>query len=64
MLQEGIIISYESSIVCEEAYFGTLTRPNSQLEIMFKFLSLALTRIISHKHAQSRHCQVDTKFII
>ena len=64
MLQEGIIIRYESSIVCEEAYSGTLTRPNSQLEIMFKLLYLALTRIMSHKHAQSRHCQVDTKFII
>ena len=40
-----------------------LTRPNSQLEVMYKSPYLALTRIISHKLAQSRHCQVDTILI-
>ena len=48
--------------VGHEAYSGTLTRLNSQLEIMFKFPYLALTRIISHKLAHSRHCKVDTNF--
>ena len=37
-----------------------LTRPNSPLEIMFKFPSEK--RIISHKLAHSRHCRVDSNF--
>ena len=45
-----------------KAYSGTLTRPNSLGEIMFKFPYLALTRIISHKLAHSRNCKVDSNF--
>ena len=36
------------------AYSATLTRLNSQLEIMFKFFYLALTRLNSHYLAQTR----------
>ena len=37
-----------------KAYSGTLSRPNSQLEIMFKFPYLASTRLNSHYLAQTR----------
>ena len=38
-----------------------LTRPNSPLEIMFKFPYLAEKRIISHKLAHSRHCNFNSR---
>jgi len=37
-----------------KAYSGTLTRPNSPLEIMCKFPYLALTRLNSHYLAETR----------
>ena len=37
-----------------KAFSGTLTRPNSQLEMMFKFPYLALTCLNSHYLAQTR----------
>ena len=37
-----------------KAYSGTLTRPISQLEIMFKFPYLALTHLNLHYLAQTR----------
>ena len=65
--------SYDSGVIItvlalrighKKAYSGTLTR---NLRLCSNFLIsplLALTRIISHKLAQSRHCQVDTNFNI